>query len=61
MAEKKKKNVEPENEVVALLQDILITELARAGVGQTDIRAIVKCNMNRVNKIAKHVRRGRNE
>jgi hypothetical protein len=39
---------------VDLLKDLLITELGRAGVPQAEIRKIVGCDMNRVNRIVKH-------
>jgi hypothetical protein len=46
--EKKKKDP-----AVELLQDLLITELAKAGVAQPKIRTIVRCDMRRVNRIAR--------
>jgi hypothetical protein len=41
-----------------LLRDLLITSLGAAGVKQTEIRKIVGCDMNRVNRIVKHIERG---
>ena len=43
-------------EVLELLRDLLITALGTAGVKQVEIRKIVKCDMNRVNRITKHIR-----
>lgn len=42
-----------------LLRDILITSLGAAGVKQTEIRKIVGCGMNRVNRIVKHIEKER--
>ncbi len=39
-----------------LLKDLLITELAKAGVPQVEIRKIVGCDINRVSRIAKHIK-----
>ncbi len=41
-----------------ILKDLLITTLGAAGVKQTEIRKIVGCDMGRVNRIVKHIRRG---
>ncbi len=43
---------------VELLRDLLIVQLALAGVSQHTIRAIARCDINRVNRIAKHLRSG---
>jgi hypothetical protein len=37
-----------------MLGDLLIVELAKAGVSQPEIRKIVGCDMHRVNRIARH-------
>jgi hypothetical protein len=51
----------PEARQVRLLENLLIAQLAMAGVPQEEIRKIVGCDMNRVSAIAKHVRiRGSN-
>jgi hypothetical protein len=47
------------NEAVELLRDLLITSLGSAGVKQTEIRKIVGCRMNRVNRIVKHIEQER--
>ena len=39
--------------VLSTLQDLLIFQMAAAGVKQTQIRDAVGLNMNRVNRIAK--------
>ncbi len=47
------------NNVAGLLRDLLITALGTAGVKQAEIRKIVGCDMNRVNRIVKHIERER--
>jgi len=44
------------DEVVELLKDILITQLGIARVPQSTIRAIVGCDIGRVNRIVKHLK-----
>jgi hypothetical protein len=44
-------------ETAALLRDLLIVELAKAGVPQHDIRDVVNCDMHRVARIARLVKR----
>jgi hypothetical protein len=46
-------------EVTELLRDLLITTLSTAGVKQEPIREIVRCDMNVVNRITKHIRKAR--
>jgi hypothetical protein len=41
------------DETTELLRTLLIVELALAGVGQRDIRAVAGCDINRVNKTLK--------
>ncbi|MGD0460820.1 MAG: hypothetical protein ABSC21_24145 [Terriglobia bacterium] len=41
------------------MQNLLIVELARAGVSQPQIREIVGVDMVRVSRIARHIKRGR--
>jgi len=43
--------------VEVLLKDLIIIQLAIAGIGQKEIREIVGGDIVRVNKIVKHVRR----
>ncbi|MGA8866215.1 MAG: hypothetical protein WB510_04565 [Candidatus Sulfotelmatobacter sp.] len=50
---------ERNGEVPELLRDLLITSLGTAGVKQAEIRKIVGCGMNRVNKIVKHIEQER--
>jgi len=45
--------------LVGLVQDLLIIELAKAGVSQPRIREIVGVDMARVSRIARHVKRSR--
>lgn len=46
-----------EDQIAELLRDLLITSLGAAGVKQSEIRQIVGCDMNRVNRIVKHLRK----
>lgn len=46
-------------EVSEILKDILITQLGVAGVPQLTIRGIVGCDINRVNRIVKHLKASR--
>ncbi len=52
MAKKTKRNAD---DVAGLLTDLLITQLAVAGVPQQSIRTILGCDANRVSRIAKHI------
>lgn len=49
-----------ESETAELLKDLLITQLARADVPGHKIRGIVGCDMNRVTRIVRHMKRRRN-
>lgn len=51
----RKRQRPPENEQIELLRDILITQLALAGVPQRQIRAIARCDMNRVAAIVRRL------
>jgi len=53
MATKKPQEV---HETTELLKDLLIVQLAVAGVQQRAIRSIVGCDINRVSRIARHLR-----
>lgn len=44
------------DEVSEILKDLLITQLGMAGVSQQSIRQIVGCDINRVNRIVKHLK-----
>lgn len=44
------------NDVVEMLKDLMIIQLALAGIPQSAIRKIVGCSINRVNRIAKHLK-----
>lgn len=54
----KAKAASAEGKITELLKDLLITSLGVAGVKQVVIRNIVGCDMNRVNRIVKHITRG---
>jgi hypothetical protein len=56
MAKKPKRN---SNDVASLLTDLLITQLAASGVQQQAIRQVLGCDMNRVSRIAKHIKAAR--
>ncbi len=56
MAKKPKRN---SDEVAGLLTDLVITQLAASGVQQQAIRQILGCDMNRVSRIAKHIKAAR--
>jgi hypothetical protein len=53
MAKKAKRNA---TDVSSLLTDLLITQLAAAGVQQQTIREILGCDINRVSRITKHIK-----
>lgn len=55
----KAKESSGDGKIADLLKDLLITSLGAVGVKQTEIRKIVGCDMNRVNRIVKHIERGR--
>jgi hypothetical protein len=42
-----------------LLRDIMIVQLALAGIGQHQIREIVGVDMYRVSRIAKHIKKAK--
>jgi len=44
-----------------LLRDLLIVELAKAGVQQLEIRKIVGCDIHRVSKIAKVLKKAKDQ
>jgi len=46
-----------ETTILSTLQDLLIFQMALAGVPQTQIRKVVGLDMNRVNRIAKLVKK----
>jgi hypothetical protein len=53
----KKKPTKPKDPAVELLKDILIAQLCTAGVLPHDIRKIAGCDMNRVTRIAKPIKK----
>lgn len=50
----KSPNADP---VLEALKDILIAQLGAAGVSQQEIRRIAGCDMNRVNRIVKPIKK----
>jgi len=56
----RKRNQEQGDPTPELLRDLLIVELAKAGVQQLDIRKIVGCDIHRVSKIAKVLKKAKN-
>ncbi len=56
MTQKKKDETNPTER---LLQDMLIVQLALAGVPQLSIRAIAGCSIDRVNHIGKLLKKSR--
>jgi hypothetical protein len=53
----RKKNKPQTDQAAELLRDLLIVELAKAGVTQPGIRTIVGCDMHRVSRIARHFKK----
>lgn len=49
----KKKTQKRQADAAELLTDLLIVELAKAGVPQLEIRKVVGCDVHRVSRIAK--------
>ena len=45
--------------VAELLQDMIIIQLALAGVGQHQIREIAGVDIHRVSRIAKHIKKSK--
>jgi len=56
MATKKQQQADQTN---VLLRDLLIVELAKVGVSQPQIRKIVGCDMHRVSRIARHLKKAK--
>jgi hypothetical protein len=44
-----------------LLRDLLIIELAKAGVPQLEIRKIVGCDIHKVSRIARHIKQDKEQ
>ena len=53
----KKRNKKEFDSSAELLRDLLITELGKAGVPQLEIRKIVGCDIHRVSRIVKHIKK----
>ncbi|MBI4258806.1 MAG: hypothetical protein HY619_07610 [Thaumarchaeota archaeon] len=54
-----KRETRKKDEAVEVLKNLLIVELAKAGVQQSDIRRIVSVDMARVNNIARFFKKKR--
>lgn len=54
MAKRKSKKIITHSEEAGLLRDLIIIELAKAGVSQPKILKIVKGDIHRVSQIARH-------
>ena len=52
-----KRQRDKNDKVVALLQDLMITSLGKAGVPQLEIRRIVGVDIARVNRIVRHLKK----
>lgn len=50
------KKAQDTNNATELLKDLLIVQLALAGVQQRAIRSIIGCDTNRVSRIARHLK-----
>jgi hypothetical protein len=56
MPKRGRKDSDSSAETLETLKDLLIVELARAGVPQQQIQKIVGCDIVRVSRIAKHIK-----
>ena len=56
-----KKTKQPVDQTAELLRDLLIVELAKAGVPQPKIRTILGCDMHRVNRIARYFKKAKRQ
>jgi hypothetical protein len=54
---KKKSEVSGEKTTAELLKDLLIVELGKASVPQLEIRKIVGCDIYRVSRIVRHLKK----
>ena len=54
---KKKSEASVERATVELLKDLLIVELGKASVPQLEIRKIVGCDIYRVSRIVRHLKK----
>ena len=55
----RKQNSTQGDTTAELLKDLIIIELAKASVPQLEIRRIIGCDMNRVSRIARVLKRAR--
>jgi hypothetical protein len=54
-----KKNESQKDPIAELLRDLLIVELAKANVPQLEIRKVVGCDIHRVSRIAKVLKKAK--
>ncbi len=57
MAKNKSSEGSSEKVTIELLKDLLIVELGRASVPQLEIRKIVGCDIHRVSRIVRHLKK----
>jgi hypothetical protein len=57
MRKKRTSDVNGERATVELLKDLLIVELGQASVPQLEIRKIVGCDIYRVSRIVRHLKK----
>ena len=57
----KKKEKKEKDPISDILKDLLIVELGNAGVPQLEIRKIVGVDIHRVNRIVKHLKKGKSK
>ncbi|BAU46798.1 hypothetical protein SVA_0216 [Sulfurifustis variabilis] len=55
------KKIQEVNETAEVLKNMLIVQLALAGVQQRAIRNIVGCDINRVSRIARHLKANKSD
>lgn len=55
------KRIETKDVSTELLKDLLIAQLGVAGVAQAEIRKIVGCDMNRINRIVKPIKKAKTD
>jgi hypothetical protein len=57
MSKKRVSEINSEKATIELLKDLLIVELGRASVPQLEIRKIVGCDIHRVSRIVRHLKK----
>ena len=59
MAEQDAKTIRQLDEITRLLEDLLILELLKAKAKSQDVRALLKVDITRVNKISRMIKKGK--